>query len=793
MFLYPEDIFVKTEFDKVLERLSSLCSSDKASELALKMRLFDNPKKIERSLHEVSEYKKALEQGDFFTVNNYESIDKDIFMLRKEGYTLSEEEHLRIFVIIKMIGSLFSFFEREEIIDSFPYLYEITTQIMIDQSLVKAYNQVFNDEGEIKENATPALASICRSIRGKEIEIDKNFSKEVKRYKDSNLLSDTVESFKNGRRVLSVTAENKRKIRGVIRDESSTGKTVFIEPEIIVELNNDLFELRNERRQEIFRILRQLSDDVRPYVDDLDLWQKIIVRFDLIYAKARMAKQYDGNKVEILPKPGLDLKEAYHPLLVLINKELGKETVGFNMRLDNTSRMLVISGPNAGGKSVTMKAVGLMQMMFQAGMLVPAAPDSKMGVFSTIMTDIGDQQSLEEDLSTYSSRLLNMKAFISKASQKSLILIDEFGSGTDPKAGGAIAEAILKQLEQKKAFGVITTHYSNIKMYAFNSDQILNGAMVFDKENLTPRYELEVGRPGSSYAFEIASKTGLPHDVINYAKKKAGKHDQAIEELLLELQNEKKEFESKLAKAEREKQNLSRLIKSYEEMSSDLEVKRKRFKLKEKEAELSLVMDSDKAIQKLIREIKESNDVEKAKDLSNELRAKKNVLKGEMRALNKEAYKVEEISSRDLVVGDFVKLSNGDQSGEIISIKKGKALVQMGIMSMEVELKKLISAKEPIQINSKRSISSDVRVQNNEIETKIDLRGYTKSDAEHFFQEFVDKAMLSNHTYFEVLHGKGTGVLRRMVLEKLKEYRGVRKVSHPSAEFGGDGITKFEL
>ncbi|RZW38351.1 MAG: endonuclease MutS2, partial [Flavobacteriaceae bacterium] len=354
--------------------------------------------------------------------------------------------------------------------------YNIASQIEINEALLQKFDRIFTDDGKIKPTASPELKKIFSAISSKERELEQVFKSLIAKYKKSGLLNDSIESYKNSRRVLTVNAENKRKVKGIIHDESGTGKTVFIEPDEVMGINNDLFELEASKRHEVYKILKSLSNDLRPYLDDFLLWQRILVRYDVIRSKALFSKSYNGIKPKIVENGEIEVKEGYHPLLFILNEEQGKKTVPFSLKLNNENRILVISGPNAGGKSVTLKALGLNQLMLQAGILIPVNEDSSFKIFSKVMIDIGDQQSLEGDLSTYSSRLIHMKNFIDKADQKSLVLMDEFGSGSDPKMGGAIAEAVLHKLVAKKCNSLITTHYSNIKNYAYKSKHIVNGA-----------------------------------------------------------------------------------------------------------------------------------------------------------------------------------------------------------------------------------------------------------------------------------------------------------------------------
>jgi len=596
---------------------------------------------------------------------------------------------------------------------------------------------------------------------------------------------------------LTVPAEHKRRIRGIIHDESSTGKTAFIEPEGVIDINNDIFDLQQEEKREIYRILKALSTAIRPHAHHLLTYCDLIATYDVIQTKAKLAISMNANMPKLKDHPHFGFVQAFHPLLFLKNQSQGKKTIPFDLVLHQDNRILILSGPNAGGKSITMKTVGLQQLMIQAGILIPAAEESEIGIFKKVFADIGDQQSLEDDLSTYSSRLKNMKTFLDQADKDTLILIDEFGSGTDPKIGGAIAESILREFNFRKIFSVITTHYSNLKMVAFKTKGIVNGSMTFDQNNLSPTYEMKVGRPGSSYAFEIAEKSGLSKKVLNYAKHKSGKNEKAVDELLIDLQREKKELEVKLNKLTDKEKSLQRLMKNYDNLHRDLEFKRKKFKLESKEQSLQQVAQDNKDMEKLIRQIREEKNLEKAKELATKVRQERKQLTEDVSGLKKDIYYKEESNPakqhKPIAVGDFVKLKTGGAAGKVASIEKGKAIVLMGLMKMTAKISDLMPANEPIEIRPTRSVQTDIVASSAKFESKIDLRGLRRDEALKIFEDFVDKALISSVTQIRVVHGKGDGILRLAVRKKLKEYKGISDVRHPEDNDGGDGVTIVEF
>lgn len=794
MELAPKDLLEKLEFDKIRELLCKECYGELArDELA---RLSPRTEKfiLERQLDEVEAFLFSMNNNDALSLNVYEDISEHLRMLGIEGYVLPIEGLQSINRILITIREVFRYFEGERQ-STYPVLFDIIRSVSFDGGLIKAIERVIDEDGKIKPNASPELQRINRMYQSKQRELDRVFKGIINTNRNNGWLTDNIESFRNGRRVLSVPSEHKRKIRGIIHDESTTGKTAFIEPEGVIEINNDLFDLQTEEKREIYRILRELSHILRPYIAILRNYQDIVVLLDIIYAKARLAQKMDANKPGLKAGPSIGIKDGYHPLLFLKNKAEGKTTVPFNLKFIDDNRIIVISGPNAGGKSVTMKSVGLIQLMLQAGMLVPVHEESEMGIFESIFADIGDQQSLEDDLSTYSSRLKNAKYFLEHSDDKSLILIDEFGSGTDPKIGGAIAEGILKELYLRKVFSVITTHYSNLKAYAFKTKGIINGAMEFDKENLSPTYRLQVGRPGSSYAFEIGHKSGLPKKVLNYARFKAGKNERAVDQLLIDLQSEKKELEDKIEGLNSKQEKLDKLIKTYEQLQGEFEFKRKKLKLDIKQQELQETAQENKEFEKVIRQIKEAQNLEKAKQLAEEARNKRKALNNQVFNLNEEVYhkKGPKVKDKAIEVGDFVRMRSGGSTGKVESINKKEAVVVMGIMRITVKLRELLQAGEPLDIRTKKGIDLDVVKSSAQFESKLDIRGMRREDALSTLELFVDNAIISNTTILRIIHGKGNGVLRIAVKQKLREYDDVTNIYHPEPKEGGDGVTLVEM
>ncbi|GIV32291.1 MAG: endonuclease MutS2 [Saprospiraceae bacterium] len=801
--MIPKDLYEKLEFDRILQLVEAECLGDPGRQAVCNLPLMTEPRAIAIELDAVYECKRGMLHNDPLPLSTYEDLAEEVRLLGIEDYVLPDESWQRIRQMLLITQGLFRYFNPERW-KLYPTLAENLRTVTFDPALIQAIDAVFDENGEIRPDASPTLARLRKAVLNRQRELDKVFRQLIAEYRAKGWLSDNVESVRNNRRVLSVPVEHKRKIRGIIHDESATGRTAFIEPEAAIDINNDIFDLQQEERREIWRILKELSNTMRPYREHLQQYQALVTRFDHIHARARLAIQLDAVRPAIFEgdrrnHAHLGIVQGRHPLLLLKNRKLGREVVPFDLTLHPPNRIVVLSGPNAGGKSILMKSVGLLQLMFQSGMLIPVGEGTQMGIFKKIFADIGDQQSLEDDLSTYSSRLENMKAFLENADDQTLVLIDEFGSGTDPKIGGAIAEAILKELNEKKVFGVITTHYTNLKLFAFKTRGIVNGSMLFDKEHLSPTYQFKIGRPGSSYAFEIAQKTGLSPRILGYARKRAGKNETAVDELLVDLQREKKEVEEKLAQLLEKEKNLERLIKSYEELHRNLEYQRRKFKLEAKQQALQEAARENRELDRLVREIREAQNLERAKALAREVKQQRTELEQAVAELQQA---VEEIAqppaSRTakkgpIAVGDYVRMRAGGAVGRVESIDRKKAIVQMGQLRMTVPLADLEHAREPLDVKSSVSIQTDIVKDNAAFDPKIDLRGMKAEDAMRTLEEFLDRAFLSSATTLQIIHGKGTGALRNLVRQLLSQYDSIRQFYHPPAEDGGDGVTIVEL
>ncbi len=790
----PRDVLHKLEFDRIIEALEKHTLTPMGVEAVRHIVPMLDFERTDTALREVREYKLLLEKNERLPLETFSDLRPSLRLLMVPDYTLSLESFQHIRRVLLLMRGVFRFFggAKKEI---YPKLYAHIKHLPSEEELLRAIEEVFDDKGEIRPDASPELVRIRREQQQKWRELDTRFRQLVAEYRNKGWLSDAPESIRNGRRVLAVPTEHRRKIRGIMHDESDTGRTVFIEPEPVIEINNDLFDLEAEERREIFRILRQLSQRMRPHADLLEHYQQALTRLEVVQAKALLAAEMRANMPILRPKPIIAIRKGYHPLLYLKNKASGQKTVPFDLRLYPEKHILVLSGPNAGGKSVAMKSVGLIQLMVQSGLLVPVHELSEIGIFEQVFADIGDQQSLDDGLSTYSSRLQNARVFIERATPNTLVLIDEMGSGTDPKPGGAIAEAILQELYRKGVYAVITTHYSNLKVFAFRHEGILNGCMQFDKDTLSPTYELKVGRPGSSYAFEIATKSGLPKRVIDYARKRTG-NETAVDDLLIELQREKQELEELLRTLQEKEQNLDRLIKTYDSMHHDLELRRKRLKLDQKEFELRVSAQASREVDRIVRQLREEKNLERAQQVAQQLRQSRAETARQIDDINAEVIQLEEKKPaavpKNFQVGDYARLRAGGATGRIESIKDGKAQLIMGGLTVTASVRDLLPVAAPAPMPTP-GVSTKIQ-KSAEFENKIDIRGMPPDEAMQVLEKFVDNALLANASTLRILHGKGTGVLRRIVKNKLREYgRHIARTYHPEPELGGDGVTIVEL
>jgi DNA mismatch repair protein MutS2 len=791
--LYPNDLYEKLEFDRILHLLEGYCMGELGRERVAELTLLTDKSTIDLRLQEAWEMKRTVVEGTPFPTRGYQNILADVQFLAVPDYVLSQEGLHRVMIVMTNMYAIGQFFKSKK--DIFPALFAVVREQHFDDALYAAVRKVIDDEGNIRPDASPELGRIRRAIISKRKEIDTKFRSIINTYGSKGYLAEASETIRNGRRVLSVLAEYKRSIKGILHDESASGRTAYIEPEEIVEANNDMANFEAEERREIWRILRDLCRILQPYAPVLANYQEIVATYDVIQAKAQLAYRMNGIRPMVLETPNIQLRGAFHPLLFIRNQAEKKKTVPFTLTFQEPNKVLILSGPNAGGKSIAMKSVGLLQLMLQTGLLIPCADGTEMGIFKQIFADIGDSQSLDDDLSTYSSRLQLMKHVLERANNETLVLIDEFGSGTDPKMGGSLAESALRELNAKGVWGVVTTHYSNLKLFAYKTKGLLNGCMLFDSELLTPTYEMRVGRPGSSFAFEMAMKNGWSDDLLAYAKKRTGESETAVDQLLVDLQREKQELTEQLAAVNEKEAQLSKLIKQYDNVYKDLEFARKRQKLMQKETESQHLTQANKDLEKLVRQIQEEKNLEKAKELAAKVKVEREKVVAEKEALNENIYYTDAkklLQETDIAKGDYVRMRDNGAVGVVESIKKNEATVHMGMMSMTVKLRDLEKIDSPLKQDKGKVVRNTIE-NNARFSPQLDLRGMRRDEALLAVQDFVDDALLTGIDSLRIVHGKGDGILRTSVKKKLREYRSVERIYHPEDRDGGDGVTIVEM
>lgn len=787
MYQISKNTVEQLEFDKLLSHVGSLCRGEPAQKKITEDYFITDFGELEYHLSVVKDAMEMRSEGEQIGLSEYESVDEDLVMLAKENYVLDMASFRRLTDVLSNYHGFEEAFDKEKKARFDSYYYACRVDHYSDAPL-NAILRVFDEEGEVRRNASTELSRIYKKIDQLQRRLDGVFNDLVKTYRDAQFLSDNAESWRNGRRVLVMPAENKRRVAGVIHDHSPSGKTVYLEPQAVMEMNNDLYSLENEKKAEIYRILKALSDTLRDHLDMIrEIGSKVIL-IDIVGAKSKFAISIRGEVPKLSPRPMLKIIEARHPLLFLKNQSIGEKTIPFDLDIRGKNRMLLISGPNAGGKSVTLKTVGLIHLMIYAGIPPSVGADSIIGIFTGIYADIGDHQSIDEGLSTYSSHLSNLGAIAEKADENSLILVDEIGSGTDPKLGGAIAEAILKQWIDEKAYGIVTTHYSALKIFAFKQKGIVNGAMLFDKENLRPTYRLKVGKPGSSYAFEVAKKVGLAQRIISYARRKVGKRENAVEDLLVELQENKARLDEQLQGAKEEKERLDKLIRNYEELAKQFQVKRKKLQVRAKEISFRENNAFQAALDERIKELKKEHELEKLQEKRKEADQERKKKSQEIKTLKKDI--AESVSAGgEIEKGSFVRMVDGELSGEVLEMSQGKAMVLFGQIKMQVPISELVPTREQLDINRERRVKVKTVDSASTFSSKLDIRGYKIEDADATLQAYFDKALLNDIHILEIVHGKGSGALRKLVRQKLREYNDVKKIWHPPEEMGGEGVT----
>ncbi len=779
--------FDKLGFNDVKELIKAHCLSEMGRQMVDRIQVMNNYDQILKFLNQANEFKNILINDDALPINHFFDIKTLANKARIEGTFLSEEEFYQVQTSLTTVFAVIGYFNERE--GLYPNLEALFEHLPIEKAILKKIDQVIDQKGKIRPNASRELQDITSGIAKAEQEARKKIDLVFKSAAGNGWTADGSLTIRDGRLCIPLLAENKRKIKGFIHDESASGQTVYMEPEEVFTLNNRIRDLEFERRREIIKILTALTDELRPYVPLLLSYHSLLTKLDFVRAKALYAIDIEAEMPQLVNEAILKLNNARHPLLLLNFKKEGKTVVPLNVVIDESARVVVVSGPNAGGKSVCMKTVGLLQMMVQAGLLISAADTSTVGVFKQFFVDIGDDQSIESDLSTYSAHLSKMKNFVENANGKSLILIDEFGTGTDPQFGGPIAEAVLESLNNKKVKGMVTTHYSNLKIFASNTEGLENASMLFNNVEMKPLYILEIGKPGSSYAFEIAQKIGLPQNVLNLAKNKISAGQKKVDTLLVDLEREKKEIYDTRIKLERQQRQVNNLLAENEKLKSYLEENKKTLIKDAKDQARSIILNANKLIENTISEIKNTNaDKEKTRNLRENLNKEleKNTVKP---AVVKQAAPVND----ELKAGDWVKLTDSETTGQVIEIIKENVVIAIGDLRTVAKKKRVVKvSRSSVPKEVRRSFSGSTGDVSN-FSPEIDVRGMRTEDALNNIERLFDRALMMGFGNLKIIHGKGDGILRKMIRQYLKKYEQVDRMEDEHADRGGDGITYVYL
>jgi DNA mismatch repair protein MutS2 len=703
MKVFPESALVQLEFEKVKTLLLLHCRTEYAKEKASQLRIHTKKEFIQTELQQSHEMKLLSEQGQYFPIDYVLNLSKELKLLSIPGAVLSEEQLGNIRKLTENTKSIFHWFDADRRTAYFA-LTQVIEGSYYEKVILEMINDVLDESAVVKDDASEELSNIRMNLYRKRNELRREFDKVVKKFQKQGYVADIEESFLNGRRVVALFAEQKRQVKGILHGESESRRTVFIEPEETIELNNEIFSLENEERREVYRILHELTASLSIYASLITTYHCILGEYDFIKAKAKLGIEMHANLPMLSDASVVDLKEAYHPLLKLYNQKNNKPTIPTTIQLNEKNRILVISGPNAGGKTVTLKTVGLLQLMVQSGLLVPVHPDSTFGLFKQLMIHIGDTQSLEYDLSTYSSHLLHMKYFMETANGRTLFFIDELGSGSDPNLGGAFAEVILQELVKKHALGIVTTHYLNLKVMANHTPGVINGAMSFDETSLMPLFKLMIGKPGSSYTFAIAERIGLEKQLIERARKLVDEDHFRLDKLLNTAENDLRHIEKKekdLNRLIRENQQIKKEMQQVldkEKHEQQVELLKQQNKITEEK--ITYLKDMDRKLKAIVQEWRKSDNKQEVMKQINALlfaQKQKQVSEKKDKKINE---KFEEVGG-EVKIGNKVKMMKNRQVGIVKELKGKNAVVQLGAIPITVSLSDLIVVVDKVQQETK--------------------------------------------------------------------------------------------
>ena len=840
--IYPSNFENKIQFSEIRSLLKGYCLCQLGKDKVDEMAFSGDVAVINTMLRQTREFRRLQEESDDFPLQFFFDMRESVKRIRLEGTHLEENEIFDLRRSLETIAAIVRFLDRgsDEGVYDYPTLHELTDGVLTFPEILRRIDQILDKYGKVKDSASPALADIRMQLHKAEGSVSRTLYSILRAAQSEGLVDkDVTPTVRDGRLVVPIAPGLKRKIKGIVHDESSTGKTVFVEPTEVVEANNRIRELEAEERREVVRILVDFTKLVRPYVNEIIYAYLLLAEIDFIRARAEFAVLVGGIEPEVQAAPVIDWISSRHPLLWLALKKQDKPVVPLDITLTRDRHILIISGPNAGGKSVCLKTVGLLQYMLQCGLSVPMSERSTVGVFKNLMIDIGDEQSIENDLSTYSSHLLNMKNMMCQANDGTLLLIDEFGTGTEPQIGGAMAEAVLNQFVKKQAWGVITTHYQNLKHYADSHDGIANGAMLYDRHEMRPLFQLAIGQPGSSFAIEIARKTGIPEEVIKEASEMVGSDYIQSDKYLQDIVRDKRYWENKRQNVHQREKELERTVARYEKEIADLEQSRKDILRKAKEQAEELLKESNKKIENAIREIRESQaEKEETKRIREELnefkagvseidaKANDDLIAKKIRQIQERkerhkkhkdekaererqaAAKLREAASkaakkegRNLEVGDSVKIRGLSTVGKIESMDGKNATVIFGGMRTKMPASRLEyvdmaeAKKEDVApvFNVSRETRETIDNRKLNFHQDLDVRGMRGDEALNAVMYFIDDACLVGMSRVRILHGKGNGILRQLIRQYLATVPSVTSFRDEHVQFGGAGITVVDI
>ena len=807
----------KLGFTKIRELLAAECTNPLAVRMVGEMKFSSNYDRVVRELQQTEEFRQILVLDNSFPSQDFFDLTDELVRLRVGNTVIEQAALFDLKCSLHTINECLRFLLRDDTV-RYPLLHDLAKRVELDPAITKAIAKIIDDKGEIFDNASPQLQDIRRQITRKRNEVDVQINRSLAHAKREGWAPDGAEvTIRNGRMVIPMLDTHRRKIKGLIHDESATRQTAYLEPNEVVELNNDLRELEFAEQHEIHNILLRFTDLLRSHIDQLVNAYWFLARMDFIRAKARLALTLRCGRPIVDSITKINWLDARHPLLYLNRKD---EVVPFNINLDDDTHILIVSGPNAGGKSVCLKAVGLIQYMLQCGMLVPCRETSEFGIFDQIFIDIGDQQSIDNDLSTYTSHLQNMKQLLETADANTLFLLDELGGGTEPRSGSAIAQALLQELHRRHAFGVVTTHLADLKLMADQCPGICNGAMLFDTVQMRPLYRLSIGHPGSSFAFEIAQNIGFPAEVLKAASEKVGGEMLNFEHQLQQMELDKQELARRQAEVEVADSFLAEVTDKYQRLNRSLEEKKYDILSAARKEAQQILADANRTVEQTIAAIKEAKaerepTIEARKQLKTEaerLALSQERHNDEMSRLKQQQAAEEPVASTSkaadshddnapIVVGGIVRIDGQDTFAQVVEIKGKKAVVESNSMRMTIPLDRLSGTKKkgiPVDKLSRQnsrfqSIYDDINEKRKTFNPTIDLRGQRGDEAMENLQRFLDDAQLLSEKELRILHGKGYGILKQMIREYLQGNRDVQSFRSEKLELGGDGITVVKL